>query len=145
MDFKTLHAKFKDDDSPSVEGQIRWLQKHGFSQSQIDQAMVLFYTDVEKEKLPVAYELFHTDGKLKETVFCPVDVNRPSKEHKQREILNGWDFDQALLDYAKRVRTEELSAMISHMEQFEKKLRNKFYGEVPWYKRVFGAKPKDHK
>ena len=48
MNFKELHEKFKDDDSPSVEGQIRWLQKQGFAQHQIEQAMISVYTEIER-------------------------------------------------------------------------------------------------
>ena len=48
MNFKELHAKFKDNDSPSVEGQIRWLQKQGFAQHQIEQAMISTYTEIER-------------------------------------------------------------------------------------------------
>ena len=51
MDLKALHAKFRDDDSPSVEGQIRWLQKQGFAQHHIDQAIIGMYTDIEQEVL----------------------------------------------------------------------------------------------
>lgn len=48
MDFNATHAKFKDADSPTVEGQIRWLQKQGFAQHQIDQAMIMAYTEIDK-------------------------------------------------------------------------------------------------
>lgn len=48
MNFKALHTKYKDNDSPTVEGQIRWLQKQGFGQHQIDQAMITVYTEVER-------------------------------------------------------------------------------------------------
>jgi hypothetical protein len=50
MNFKELHEKFKDDASPSVELQIRWLQKMGFLQHQIDQAMITVYTEIEQGK-----------------------------------------------------------------------------------------------
>jgi len=48
MDFKELHSKYKDEYSPSVEGQIRWLQKQGFAQHQIEQAMISVYTEIER-------------------------------------------------------------------------------------------------
>lgn len=48
MNFTELHAKYKDDDSPSVEGQIRWLQKQGFAQHQIEQAMIATYAEIER-------------------------------------------------------------------------------------------------
>jgi len=110
MDFKQLHERFKDDDSPSVEGQIRWLQKQGFAQHQIEQAMISTYTEIERGE------------------FTP---------------KNGSDLDQYLLNKAKIVRTEELSAQIKKMEEFVDKLKGqaieeyKKEQEKPWYKRLF--------
>lgn len=51
MDFIQLHAKYKDDDSPSVEGQIRWLQKQGFVNHQIEQAMITVYSEIERGEI----------------------------------------------------------------------------------------------
>jgi len=48
MDFVALHLKYKDSDSPSVEGQIRWLQKQGFAQAQVEQAMISVYDEIER-------------------------------------------------------------------------------------------------
>jgi hypothetical protein len=50
MDFKKLHERYKDDASPSVELQIRWLQRIGFQPHQIDQAMITVYTEIEQDK-----------------------------------------------------------------------------------------------
>ena len=50
MDIKALHERFKDDHSPSVEGQIRWLQKQGFPQHHIEQAMAEMKAIEEKRK-----------------------------------------------------------------------------------------------
>lgn len=53
MDFVKIHERFKDNDSPCVEGQIRWLQKQGFAQHQIEQAMISLYSAIERgEKAP---------------------------------------------------------------------------------------------
>ena len=141
MDIKVIHAKFKDDSSPSVEGQIRWLQKQGFAQHHIEQAMAEMYTDIEHGDLPVAYERVHNG--VKESLYAPKGVNSPGKDYKARDIENGWDVDQALLDYAKRARTEELGAMLANIERFEKKLRKKWLKQVPWYNRMFGVKPQE--
>ena len=143
MDIKTLHERFKDDHSPSVEGQIRWLQKQGFPQHHIEQAMAEMYADIERGDLPKAYEKLSQDDKVIQSIYLPKEVNSPGKDFAQREISNGWDLDQALLEYAKRARTDELGVMLKNIERFEQKLRKKWMKQVPWYKRVFGSKPKD--
>jgi len=50
MDFKKLHERYKDEFSPSVELQIRWLQRIGFQPHQIDQALITVYTEIEQDK-----------------------------------------------------------------------------------------------
>ena len=50
MDFKKLHEKYKDEASPSVELQIRWLQRIGFQPHQVDQALITVYTEIEQGK-----------------------------------------------------------------------------------------------
>lgn len=139
MDIKALHDKFKDDHSPSVEGQIRWLQKQGFAQHHIEQAMAEMYSDIERGELPICYE--RTANGVDEALYFPKDINPPGKDYTARPIANGWDIDQALLDYSKRVRTEELGAILANIERFEKKMRKKWINQVPWYKRAFGVKP----
>lgn len=143
MDIKALHGKFKDDNSPSVEGQIRWLQKQGFAQHHIEQAMAEMYSDVERGELPVCYERT-VDGRL-EALYAAKDINPPGRDYKPRPIDSGWDVDQALLDYAKRARTEELGSILANVERFEKKMRKKWLRQVPWYKRAFGVRPAEEK
>jgi hypothetical protein len=48
MDIKKLHEKYKDDASPSVELQIRWLKRIGFEPHQIDQAVIMVYSEIER-------------------------------------------------------------------------------------------------
>jgi len=48
MDIKKLHERFKDDASPSVEVQIRWLKKIGFEPHHIDQAVITVYSEIER-------------------------------------------------------------------------------------------------
>jgi len=48
MDFKKLHEKYKDEASPSVELQIRWLQRIGFQPHQVDQALITVYGEIER-------------------------------------------------------------------------------------------------
>jgi hypothetical protein len=107
MDIKKLHEKYKDDASPSVELQIRWLKKMGFEQHQIDQAMIIVYSEIEKD----------------EKVF-----------------KNGGEFNLYLKDVASKIRTEELSAYIAKIEEFEAKMRKKWESELPWWKRILGIR-----
>lgn len=48
MDFKKLHEQYKDEASPSVELQIRWLQRIGFQPHQVDQALITVYGEIER-------------------------------------------------------------------------------------------------
>ena len=48
MDFKKLHKRYKDEASPSVELQIRWLQRIGFQPHQVDQALITVYGEIER-------------------------------------------------------------------------------------------------
>lgn len=100
MDMKTLHARFKDDDSPSVEGQIRWLQKQGFPQHHIEQAMLTLYSELERGNVP--------------------------KKEDGTPVKGGWDLDQALLLTAKTIRTDELRLQVKRLEEFEAKLKAKW-------------------
>ena len=145
MNFKELHTKFKDDDSPSVEGQIRWLQKQGFAQHQIEQAMIAAYTEIEMGRIPNCWSMLvqKNGGERIDRKYLPADYNSPGHKWKSRPIKNGFEFDQFLLENAKKVRTDELSVMLKNMQQFEKKLKKKWSSQVPWYKRMFGIKPVD--
>lgn len=51
MDLVKLHKSFKDVNSPSVEFQLRWLQKQGFSKDHIDKAILLGYTEIAEGKV----------------------------------------------------------------------------------------------
>jgi hypothetical protein len=50
MDFKALHEPYKDEASPSVEVQIKWLKKLGIPDHVIDQAMITVYTEIEQKE-----------------------------------------------------------------------------------------------
>ncbi len=114
MNFKELHRKHADKDSPTVEGQIRWLQKQGFPQHQIDQGMITVYSEIER---------------------------------KEKDFKSGLELDQYLLDTCKKFRTDELTAYVAKLEEFEAGLKKKWEQEQkkqleaqqkkPWYKRIF--------
>jgi uncharacterized protein (DUF2132 family) len=114
MNIKELHERFKDDDSPSVEGQVRWLQKQGFAQHQIEQAMLKVYDEIDRGLVT-----FEGDRK-------------------------GFRLDQYLLQTAKQIRTEELSQQIKSIEDFHARLKAQWEEDLrkkqrkPWYKRIFG-------
>lgn len=135
MDMKVLHSRFSDKDSPSVEGQIRWLQKNNFPQHQIEQAMITVYSELERGKIPKRW----TNGT--EVKYLSSDSNYLSAEWFSRPISGGAELDQYLLEIAKRIRTEELTTLIRKMEQFEINMRKKWEAEQkqrkPWYKRIF--------
>ena len=137
MDIKKLHEKFADYNSPTVEGQIRWLQKAGFVQHQIEMAMVSLYSEIERGEIPKVW------AKGKETKYLPASENFLAREAgwSSRDIQNGNDLDQCLMARAKGVRTGELTVMIAKIEEFEAKMRKKWdedqKNKKPWYKRIF--------
>jgi len=145
MEFKKLHEQFKDDDSPSVEGQVRWLQKQGFAQHQIEQAMIATYTELEHGDIPVRWKNVAKDGDGNEKVerrYSLADHSPPTKQTwDKREIKNGFELDQVLLEMAKKARTDDLNAMVKNMETFEKGLKKKWAKAEsrPWYKKLFGV------
>lgn len=133
MNFKQLHEQFKDNDSPSVEGQIRWLQKQGFAQHQIEQAMLTVYSELERGETPLVFtkKEIHPDGGVKlSRVFGNNIDARPDESWNQRVIVTGEELDKYLQQVAKRVRTEELTLMVKNMEAFEDTLRKKWMADL---------------
>ncbi len=152
MDIKAVHERFKDDQSPSVEGQIRWLQKQGFAEHQIQQAMITVYSDIERGETPVIYsrEVVTPDGKssFEKLYHLASDAGPGGEKYEKNQIQNGWDLDQVLLAVAKRYRTEDLNAMLKNMEKFESNMREKWVKEQElknarpgFFKRLFSRKP----
>lgn len=142
MNFKAIHDKYKDDASPSVEGQIRWLQKQGFSQDQIDRAMLGLYSDIEIGQAPRVFEK-EENGKIVDTKYAFYSDPIPTFCYTFRDIKTGWELDQSLLEYARRERTKDLDAVIKRYEDFTKTLRNNWVKQVPWYKRIIGKRPEE--
>ena len=96
MDIKKLHEQYKDEASPSVELQIRWLRRMGFEQHQIDQAIITVYSDIETGK---------------------------------KHFADGSQLNLYLKTVASQIRTDELAAYVSKLEQFEAKLKEKWETE----------------
>lgn len=138
MEMKVLHERWKDNDSPSVEGQIRWLQKQGFAQHHIEQAMIGVYGDIDFGKVPMVYR------KGDEIIYRLSKDAPPDERWQGAEIKTGNDLDQVILMAAKQARTDELSAQIAHMEQFMEKLRQKWAEEQKpsLWQRIFSRKKK---
>lgn len=146
MNFKELHKRFKDDDSPSVEGQYRWLEKQGFTPDQIERAMIEAYAEIRDERIPLRWkrQMKNAEGSpVEERKFGPRDKTPKGANWESREIKSGFEFDQYLLEMAKLARHKDVKLKIKGLEIFEKELRKKWSKQVPWYKRMFGVKPKE--
>lgn len=116
MNFKELHSKFKDDDSPSVEGQIRWLQKQGFDQHQIEQAMISTYTEIERSQIT-----FKKGFDLDQYLLNKAKLIRT--EELTTQIARMEEFVDKLKCQA--------------IEDFKKEQANLFKPSKPWYRRIF--------
>jgi len=129
MNIQILHKMFRDDDSPSVEGQIRWLQKQGFLQNQIDQAMITMYTDIERGEMPIVFTKTESDANGGEETLKEYRLynSHPLKPPwKGSPIKSGWDLDQTLLMVAKAARTKDLTTIIKNIEKFEATMKAKW-------------------
>ena len=149
MNFSSLHEPFKDEDSPSVEAQIRWLQKQGFAQHQIQKTMVRVYSEISKNEIPRVWtrQIKDNSGRdVEEKIYRPYGVEPKGEEWSWKKVANGWDLCQYILEIAKSFRTKDLTRMIKDMEKFESDMKDKWLkeirGKVPWYKRMFGIREK---
>lgn len=109
MDFKKLHEKYKDEASPSIELQVRWLQRMGFQPHQIDQAMITVYSEIEKDE-----KTFNNGGEL--NLYLKDMAVKIRTEELNVYIANLEKFEQKMRD---------------KWDADRKKLK-------PWYKRIFG-------
>ena len=146
MDIEKLHEKFQDKDSPSIEGQVRWLQKQGFLQNHIDQAMIQVYGDIERGHAPWVFSKTIKDHKDTERVVKEYRLfDFPIEESGwiQEPITNGWDLDQVILAVAKRARKKDLKSIVLNMQKFESDLRKKWEKEkaLEQSKRTVTKKP----
>jgi hypothetical protein len=112
MDIKALLASYTSEKEFTVEGQIRWLQKQGFTQDQIDQAILTVYFDLERGVLPNKWSRTASNtsaGPITELVYFAGDQPKPNVDWEGGPISGGNDLDQYLLKVAKDLRTKELS------------------------------------
>lgn len=144
MNLKELHKQFKDDDSPSVEGQYRWLERQGFTPDQIERGIIEAYTELENGQIPTRWTrtMKTAEGKdVVEVKFGPKGKTPKGANWKGEPIKNGFELDQFIMEMARLARHNDLRMKVKGLELFEQKLRAKWSKQVPWYKRVFGVKP----
>ena len=137
MDIKKLHEQFQDDDSPSVEAQIRWLQKQGFGQHQIDQAIMTLYKALDHGEIPQVCQRIDIEDKVK--IYRLKGETQKVGRWDVRKIKNGFELCQVLLELARRIRTKELSDTIKNIESFEHDMRKRWEkaNKIPIWKRMF--------
>ena len=116
MDFKKLHEKYKDDASPSVELQIRWLQRIGFKPHQVDQALITVYGEIERGE-----KTFKNGGEL--NLYLKDTASKIRTEEINVYIANLERFE---------------AKMREKWEEDRKKLEEDRKRIKPWYKRIFG-------
>lgn len=112
IDFEALHKKFRDNDSASPQGQIRWLLKQGFAPNIVDEAMLMVYEEVKVGKEFI--NGFEFDQ------YLLLKARELQKKELDDHILK---LEAFYGDMKKRWENEKASA------EGTKK---------PWYKRMFG-------
>lgn len=117
MNFKELHRKYADNDSPTVEGQIRWLQKQGFPQHQIEQAMITVYGEISRGETT-----FKNGSELDQYLL---NVSKKFRTDELTALSAVWEENAAAQEKKWREKWEA---------------ENKLPEEVkkPWYKKVLG-------
>jgi len=142
MDMKKLHEKYLDEGSPSVEAQIRWLQKMQFAEHHIKQTMIIVYSELEANEIPKVWKKNIGTPKEERKYLSAKDtyLNR-EKVWSGKDISTGDDLCQYLLEVAKRIRTKELTALVGTIEKFEADMRKKWENDQKkkksWIKRIF--------
>ena len=109
MDLKAILAGYTTKPEFTVEGQMRWLQKQGFTEDQIAQALMSVYFDLERGVLPNKWRM----GPEGETVYLPGDQPKASETWIGGPIGGGHELDQYLLKVAKDIRTRELTDKVA--------------------------------
>ena len=128
MDIKSLLQAYTSEKEFTVEGQIRWLQKQGFSQDQIDHAILAVYFDLERGVLPNKwYRTVETSaGPVSEIVYFAGDQPKPNVDWDGGPISGGHELDQYLLKVAKDIRTKELSDKAAQLGELVSKMKSQW-------------------
>ena len=146
MDLKAILANYTSKKDHTVEGQMRWLQKQGFTEDQIAQALMTVYFDLERGVLPNKWQM-GPDG---ETAYLPGDQPKASETWIGGPISGGHELDQYLLKVAKDIRTRELTdkvaaigVQVSKMKAQWEKDYLKANAKPGFLKRTFGKKAEE--
>jgi hypothetical protein len=124
MDIKAILANFTSEKEFTVEGQIRWLQKQGFTQDQIDHAILKVYFDLERGCIPCKW---NTGA---EVVYMPGDQPKSGEHWEGGPISTGNDLDQYLLKTAKDIRTKELSDKAAALGDLVAKMKSQWEADA---------------
>jgi hypothetical protein len=141
MDMAKLHEPYKGKESPSIEGQKNWLRKRGFKQPQIDKAMLTLYADMARGATPLVFE-GSKEVTRKEIKYGMAD-SKPPSGFEARPVKTGAELDQSLLVYATFFKAEDDAQETQQAQEFYKMLEKRWLKQVPWYKRLFGIRPKE--
>lgn len=143
MDIKALLSGFTDLKDHTVEGQIRWLQKQGFTQDHIDHAILAVYFDIERGVIPKKWNT-GIDG---EVTYLPGDQEPSGAHWTGGPISGGNDLDHYLLKVAKDIRTKELSDKVAQIGTQVAKMKAQWEADFKkanakpgFFKRMFGKK-----
>lgn len=127
MDFKKLHEPYKDDASPSIELQIRWLQRLGFQPHQIDQAMITVYTEIEQKE-----RTFANGGEL--NLYLKDIAAKIRSDELNVYITNLENFEAKMRKTWEESRKVEESKKVETIPEPEPKPKPK--PKRPWYIRI---------
>jgi hypothetical protein len=117
ISYEKLHEQYKSADSPSVQGQIAWLQKKGIPLEHIQSAMMHVYGELAR----------------KEKVFKDTTIPDGGEGHVYSA---GAQLDHYLLSHAKRVHDDGLRNIVGQMEKNHNALINASFGKLGWRKRL---------
>lgn len=131
MDIKAIHAKFQDRPDHTIEGQMRWLEKQGFTRDQIDEAMLSVYFDLERGVIPCKWNTGT------EVVYFSGDTPKSGEHWEGGPIDNSHDLDRYLLKVAKDIRTKEYSDKARRLGEQVAKMKSQWEAD---YKKA-NAKP----
>ena len=96
MNFQELYEPYATKEAPNVSDQIKWLQKQGFPQNIIDQALLVVYTELEKGKIFV------------------------SDKHS-----SAWNLWMYIKGIATDLQKQELEIYVKNLEEFHSNLSDK--------------------
>ena len=144
MDIKAIHDAFTQEKDNTIEGQMHWLKKQGFTEDQMNHAILEVYFDLERGCIPCKW---NTGA---EVVYLPGDQPKSGEHWEGGPISTANDLDQYLLKVAKVIRTKELTdkavalgGLISKMKSQWEADMAKANAKPGFFKRLFGKKAEE--